>query len=183
MFIAVGTWCAAMPKYGPALQERREVVGYRTQSDLARATRSLEEEGHLPNDLKSFSQQWLSILEDDKNGQHILSARSRQIRALAYMLRWTAKDFEENVGISIGNVPDSEFSTDISDSNGVNSKIDNIPITLLEAVSTFGKYEEWADLREESWQNLLTRLNYRHPPKTSRDWLTIYLNLRDKIYP
>lgn len=177
-----------MGNYGLAIQERREVVGYRTQSDLARAVKALDEQGRLPSDLRSFSQQWLSSLEDDRTGEVIGSARPRMIRALAYMLRWSAGAFEEAVGISIGTVPEFDtpratLATGPVPSVSADAASPEIPNALLEAAREFGSRPEFAGLREPAWQNFLARLHHRRTPATAADWLAVYLDLRERLEP
>lgn len=175
-------------RYGLAIQERREVVGYRTQSDLARAVRALDEQGRLPGDLRPFSQQWLSSLEDDRTGEVIGGARPRMIRALAYMLRWSAAAFEETVGISIGAVPEFDtprtaLTTRAVPTASADAAPVEIPNALLEAAREFGGRPEFAGLREPAWQNFLARLHHRRTPSTAADWLAVYLDLRERLEP
>jgi len=89
--------------YGQALQERREVVGYKSQPDIAAASVSIARE--FPELFDGFSQQWVSRLESDETGERILNAKPRQLRTLAYLLKWGADEFTLRVGISIGKVP------------------------------------------------------------------------------
>jgi phage repressor protein C with HTH and peptisase S24 domain len=94
---------ALMSRFGEAILERREVMGYAKQGDLADASKRLERED--PATFAKFSQQWLSRLENDKDGDIIESARTKQLRTLAYLLEWGQYDFERRVGINIGRVP------------------------------------------------------------------------------
>ncbi len=92
-----------MSRYGEALMERREVMGYKSQSLLSEASEKLQRED--PDNFKSFSQQSLSRWEKDKTGDKIASGNSKSLRTLAYLLEWGQYDFERNVGVSIGRVP------------------------------------------------------------------------------
>ncbi|MVN88797.1 hypothetical protein GO986_18825 [Deinococcus sp. HMF7620] len=165
------------------------MVGYRTQSDLARAIRALEQQARLPGDLKAFSQQWLSTLEDDRSGETIGGARPRQIRALAYMLRWSADEFENAVGIPIGSVPefDAPRSPTTTPALVPSASADDAPVeipnALLEAAREFGSRPEFAGLREPAWQNFLARLHHRRTPVTAADWLAVFLDLRERLEP
>lgn len=186
----VELWIPPVSRYGMALQERRENVGFRMQSDLARAVKALEERGDLPEELRSFSQQWLSQLENDRTGDTIHSARPRQIRALAYMLKWSAADFEHHVGVPIGSVPgyDTPAATP-RPSRGLPATTDDrveerpIPAALAEAVSLFGQRAEWAELREYRWQRFLADLHHRKTPQTAGEWLSLFLDLRERFDP
>lgn len=179
-----------MTRYGMALEERRENVGYRTQSDLARAVRALEERGDLPDGLRAFSQQWLSNLEDDRTGEAIHSARPRQIRALAYMLKWTAADFEQHVGVPIGSVPvydpklvGKKDALAFPTPGPEHAQMRPIPDSLAAAVREFGDRPEWAELSEPRWQRFLTDLHHRKTPQTPGDWLALFLDLRERFDP
>lgn len=94
---------ALMSRFGEAIQERREVMGFSKQGELAEASRRLELKD--PGTFTKFSQQWLSRLELDKTGDIIQSARIKQLRTLAYLLDWGQYDFERRVGVNIGRVP------------------------------------------------------------------------------
>lgn len=179
-----------MTRYGMAIEERRENVGFRTQSDLARAVRALHDRGALPIELRPFSQQWLSTLEDDRTGEAIHSARPRQIRALAYMLKWTAAEFEQHVGVPIGSVPvyDPQLAGKTTtlafpppDADDVPQR--PIPDSLVAAVKEFGSRPEWAELSEPRWQRFLTDLHHRKTPQTPGDWLALFLDLRERFDP
>ncbi|MFW8627656.1 hypothetical protein [Deinococcus sp. ME38] len=163
-----------------AIQERRELVGYRTQSALARAVRELEKEARLPGNLKGFSQQWLSGLEDDRNGQTIASAHPQKIRALAYMLRWSAGGFEEMVDVPIGSVPG--FDPEPTQIQPQTQSV-KIPDALLLAAREYGAHSEFAGLRDPVWQNFMAILPHRYPPTTAAEWLAAYLYLRERLEP
>lgn len=180
-----------MAGYGTALQARREQVGYRSQSDLARAVRALHEEGDLPAGLRPFSQQWLSRLEEDTDGQVLLSARAQQLRALAYMLGWTAAEFETEVGVPLGSVPlpstraaGPDQAPDAQQQGWeVQPARRPIPGSLREAAEVFGARAEWAELREGRWLRFLTDLHHRRTPQTAGEWLDLFLDLRKRFDP
>lgn len=90
--------------YGPALAQRREALGYASQSALAVRSRSVANR-LAPLDLRPISQQTLSRLEDDTDGALFRRARPETLRSLAYLLRWNAADFAEHVGVLIPPVP------------------------------------------------------------------------------
>jgi SOS-response transcriptional repressor LexA len=92
-----------MSRYGEALMERREVMGYKSQGILSEASEKLQRED--PENFKSFSQQSLSRWEKDRTGDKIASGHSKSLRTLAYLLEWGQYDFERNVGVPIGRVP------------------------------------------------------------------------------
>lgn len=92
-----------MSRFGEAIRERREVVGYKTATACAEASVKLEKEN--PAQFRSFSQSSLSRWELDKTGEYIESAHSKSLRTLAYLLQWTSQEFLERVGIPIGPVP------------------------------------------------------------------------------
>lgn len=181
-----------MSRYGLALQERRELQGFRTQSDLARSVRALHDDGRLPGDLRPFSQQWLSSLEDDRTGEVIARARPQMIRALAYMLRWTAAEFEEHVGVGIGPVPgfDAPKGQAAADTSAAArgwavppQAPRPIGDTLREAAELFGGHSQFAGLREYRWQRFLEDLNYKRRPQTPEEWLTVFIDLKDRFDP
>lgn len=92
-----------MARFGEAILERREIVGFRHGTELAEASVKLEREN--PSTFKSFSQQSLSRWENDRTGEKIEGAHGKSLRTLAYLLKWTSAEFEERVGVSIGKVP------------------------------------------------------------------------------
>jgi hypothetical protein len=94
---------ALMSRFGEALLERREVMGFPKQGDVAEASLRLERED--PVRFAKFSQQWLSRLENDKTGETIQGASIKRLRTLAYLLEWGQYDFERRVGVNIGRVP------------------------------------------------------------------------------
>lgn len=96
-----------MSRFGDAIRERREVVGFKTATACAEKSVQLETED--PARFRSFSQQSLSRWERDRNGDKIESAHGKSLRTLAYLLQWTSKVFEDHVGIPIGSVPDIEL--------------------------------------------------------------------------
>lgn len=178
-----------MPRYGRAIEERREFVGYRTQSDLARAVKAKEADGSLPDELRSFSQQWLSNLEDDRTGEALLSARARQIRALAHMLKWSAAEFEQEVGVAIGSVPG--FDAPAAPVQPADPPLwappqpqaRELPEALAEAVAVFGSRPEFAELRQPRWQNFLHGLHHKRTPQSAGEWLAVFLDLRERFDP
>lgn len=174
------------PKFGPALEERREKVGFRSQRELVRALKALEEQGELPGDLKSFSQQWLSRLEDDQSGDNIRSARSQQIRALAYMLELDADEFFALIGVPIAHVPGLEATkSHTAEAAGWHAphQPKPIPDALKEAALLFSQHAEFAELADPRWQRFLTDLHHRVPPATAAEWLALFLELRQKFDP
>lgn len=181
-----------MASYGLAIQERRELVGYRTQSDLARAIHGLSDRGSLPEDLQTFSQQWLANLEGDRTGETIGSARPRMIRALAYMLKWSAAEFYEAVGVSIGAVPHYDDPAQARQKRDTSAGSNGwhapeapvvIPDALIQAAEEYGGAPELAALREPRWQHYLAKLHYRSRPTTPADWLTVFVALKDRFDP
>lgn len=92
-----------MSRYGEAITERREVLGYRFQPALADASRELEKED--PDNFKAFSQQTLSRWENDRDGAKLEGSNAKALRTLAYLLEWTSEEFYERVGVPIGPVP------------------------------------------------------------------------------
>jgi len=92
-----------MARYGEAIRERREYVGFTTATSCANESIRLERED--PLSFKRFSQSSLSRWELDKTGEFIESAHSRSLRTLAYLLNWSSEQFERRVGVSIGRVP------------------------------------------------------------------------------
>lgn len=85
--------------YGEAIRERREYLGFRAQNDLVAA---IPEAIKDSEDLKPFSQQWLSKMECDRDGSVIAGARGQQLRTLAYMLGWTLADMQAMTGVHLG---------------------------------------------------------------------------------
>lgn len=94
---------AMMSRYGEAILERREVMGFPKQGDLAEASKRLALEDQVT--FAKFSQQWLSRLELDRDGETIQGANTKRLRTLAYLLGWGQYDFEHRVGVAIGRVP------------------------------------------------------------------------------
>lgn len=92
-----------MTKYGEAIRERREWVGFSTATDCAKASERLALDD--PGTFKKFSQSSLSRWELDKTGQHIQGAHGTSLRTLSYLLKWTSDEFAEQVGVPIGKVP------------------------------------------------------------------------------
>lgn len=92
-----------MARFGEAIRERREWVGYRTATECAAASARLALDD--PVTFKKFSQSSLSRWELDKTGEAIQGAHGKSLRTLAYLLKWSAADFERNVGVPIGKVP------------------------------------------------------------------------------
>lgn len=182
-----------MSRYGLAIQERRELVGYNKQRDLARAVKALKEAGELPAELDSFSQQWLSGLEQDRDGSTIASATPKLIRALSYMLEWSSAEFEAHVGIAIPRVPKfddrpAQGKAQASAPAYQPAKISDypqkpIPAALVQAASEYGKRAEWADLREYRWQRWLTDLHHRRTPQTPEEWLNLFIKMRQEFDP
>lgn len=95
-----------MTRFGEAIRERREWVGFETATACALASERLELDD--PRSYKAFSQSSLSRWELDKTGSAIESAHGKSLRTLAYLLRWTSTEFEANVGVPIGRVPQLE---------------------------------------------------------------------------
>lgn len=92
-----------MPKAcGEALAERREFVGYATQTDLINALDSLLNDKPA---FAKFSQQWLSRLERDRTGEIIAAAHGPRLRGLAYALRWSLGDMQTATGVDLGIPP------------------------------------------------------------------------------
>lgn len=175
-----------MSRYGLALQERRELMGFRTQSDLARLAKKLHQDGVLPGGLKPFSQQWLSALEDDRTGESIGNARPRMIRALAYLLKWSSDEFREAVGVPIAPVPhfdDEEDSRAPAPALAAHGSDAVISDSLLEAAEMFGAQPEFAALRERRWQVYLEQLHHKRRPQTPAEWLKVFVSLRDHLDP
>jgi repressor LexA len=109
-----------MSRFGEAIRERREVVGYKTATDCATASHALAIDN--PSLFKGFSQSSLSRWELDHTGGYIQGAHGKSLRTLAYLLKWRSDEFEANVGVPVGKVPfyDSDSSkTSLSDSSGV----------------------------------------------------------------
>lgn len=92
-----------MSRYGEAIRERREVVGYTTATACANASVQLERED--PASFKKFSQSSLSRWELDRTGELIESAHAKSLRTLAYLLDWNAEQFEQHVGVPVSRVP------------------------------------------------------------------------------
>ena len=92
-----------MSRFGEAIRERREWVGFSTATACAQASERLEMDD--PRSYKAFSQSSLSRWELDKTGGAIESAHGKSLRTLAYLLKWTSAEFEAHVGVSIGRVP------------------------------------------------------------------------------
>jgi SOS-response transcriptional repressor LexA len=95
-----------MSKYGEAIMERREVVGYKHATELAEVSVRLEREN--PAKFRKFSQQTLSRWENDRTGERIEGANAKALRTLAYLLKWDSHEFYEYVGVAIGPVPELE---------------------------------------------------------------------------
>ena len=93
-----------MTRYGEAIRERREYVGYPTATALADESHRLAQ--REPERFHSFSQQSLSRWERDQSGDKIESAHGKSLRTLAYLLKWKSSEFEMHVGVPIGRVPD-----------------------------------------------------------------------------
>lgn len=108
-----------MSRFGEAIRERREFVGFKTATDCAAASQRLAIEE--PTKYKKFSQSSLSRWELDRTGENIQSAHGKSLRTLAHLLKWSASEFEENVGIPIGNVPgyDDPRRSKMGDSEGM----------------------------------------------------------------
>lgn len=92
-----------MTRYGEALRERREYVGFPTAT--ACALKSSELERSDPANFKKFSQSSLSRWELDRTGELIEAAHGKSLRTLAYLLKWNRVEFTHNVGVPVGNVP------------------------------------------------------------------------------
>ncbi|MFA5552854.1 MAG: S24 family peptidase [Trueperaceae bacterium] len=92
-----------MSRYGEAIRERREWVGFSTATDCARASEQLALDE--PTKFKKFSQSSLSRWELDKTGQFIQGAHGMSLRTLAYLLKWNSDEFEQHVGVPVGKVP------------------------------------------------------------------------------
>lgn len=92
-----------MSRFGEAIRERREWVGFDTATACALASERLEIDN--PRSYKAFSQSSLSRWELDKTGSAIESAHGKSLRTLAFLLQWTSSEFETNVGVPIGRVP------------------------------------------------------------------------------
>lgn len=90
---------AVQSRYGEAIRDRREYLGFRAQNDLIAA---IPEAIKDSEDLKPFSQQWLSKIECDRTGEVIASARGAQLRTLAFMLSWTLADMQAMTGVHLG---------------------------------------------------------------------------------
>ncbi|MFA5551628.1 MAG: S24 family peptidase [Trueperaceae bacterium] len=87
-----------MSRYGEAIYERRDVLGV-TGPDLAAQSEALSLEN--PALYAKFSQQTLSRWESDKTGAAIGASSPARLRALAKLLKWTAEEFEEKVGVPV----------------------------------------------------------------------------------
>ena len=98
----------SMSRFGEAIQERREVVGYAKQGEAAAASAKLAAEH--PEFFQAFSQQWLSRLEADQTGDAIKKAHPLRMMALAYLLKLDSAEFYERVGVAIATVPLRELS-------------------------------------------------------------------------
>lgn len=173
-----------MSRYGFAITERREILGYKTQRELARALKALEEEGELPEGLKSFSQQWLSIMERDRNGEKLQSGHPKQMRALAYMLQWSSEEFERYVGVPVGSVPTYDTPIRNAVDDGFSSEPlgpKPIPESLRQAAEMFGGEEQFAELREYRWQRFLADLRHKKTPTTPAAWFALFLDLRERF--
>ena len=92
-----------MTRFGEAIRERREWVGFDTATACAQASERLEMGD--PRSYKAFSQSSLSRWELDKTGSAIESAHGKSLRTLAFLLKWTSAEFEAHVGVPIGRVP------------------------------------------------------------------------------
>lgn len=92
-----------MSRFGEAIRERREWVGFTTATDCARASEQLALDE--PTRFKKFSQSSLSRWELDKTGQFIQGAHGMSLRTLAYLLKWNSNEFERHVGVPVGKVP------------------------------------------------------------------------------
>lgn len=92
-----------MSRYGEAIRERREVIGFPTATACANASAQLELQD--PTAFKRFSQSSLSRWELDRTGELIEAAHSRSLRTLSYLLKWSSEEFEQHVGVPIGRVP------------------------------------------------------------------------------
>lgn len=129
-----------MSQYGEALAERREVVGYERQGQLAAASAKLADEH--PSHFQAFSQQWLSRLESDRTGHAIQRAQPLRLAALAFLLRWGSGEFYARVGVVIAPVP-------LLDKHNADSvipiKIHRIPIRNMAAASEKSFYSECMD--------------------------------------
>lgn len=86
-------------RYGQAIKDRREWMGFKSQNDLIMA---IPKEVLISDDLRPFSQQWLSKMERDRDGSVIAGARGQQLRTLAYMLNWTLADMQAMTGVHLG---------------------------------------------------------------------------------
>ena len=88
-----------MPRYGEAIYERRDVLGI-TGPEASAQSEKLAASN--PGTYARFSQQTLSRWESDKTGALIGASSPARLRALARILKWSAEEFEDNVGVPLG---------------------------------------------------------------------------------
>lgn len=93
---------AFMSKFGEAIRERREVLEL-DGPELALKSQELELQD--PITFQRFSQQTFSRWESDRTGALISASHPRRLRALAYLLKWSAEEMHQKLGVHPGHVP------------------------------------------------------------------------------
>lgn len=102
-----------MTRFGEAIRERREWVGFETATACAQASEQLELDN--ARSFKAFSQSSLSRWELDRTGAAIESAHAKSLRSLAYLLKWASDEFEAHVGVPIGRGPHFDDPLEVED--------------------------------------------------------------------
>ncbi len=192
-------WSAALRARRVALDLRQEDIAARTEDAISQGTISDLERGKV--DILNMTASRVNVLAAalDWTLEEMQEALGVRLVYPAVTPEYAAKVALEMFKNATGRYPKHEDET-IAEAlgerrsaadftpNALGYKIPKqplppIPDPLIDAGIIYGDRPGMEGLKEYRWQRWMERMPHRRRPQTPEEWLSLYLDLRDKIDP